>query len=89
MAQHSIQALAAYNFISIMELYLLEKEPHLLTAGTGWSLSHFLCPIFGVMEYRLVRKSNIGLLDMGMYCNDPKFSDRYAWANGVDPNQTY
>ena len=20
------------------------------------------------------------------YCNDPKFSDRYAWANSVDPD---
>ena len=23
-----------------------------------------------------------------MYRNDPKFSDRYAWANSVDPDQT-
>ena len=23
-----------------------------------------------------------------MYRNDPKFSDRYAWANIVDPDQT-
>ena len=22
------------------------------------------------------------------YCNDPKFSDRYAWANSADPDQT-
>ena len=22
------------------------------------------------------------------YRNDPKFSDRYAWANSVDPDQT-
>ena len=23
-----------------------------------------------------------------IYCNVPKFSDRYAWANSVDPDQT-
>ena len=23
-----------------------------------------------------------------MYHNDPKFSDRYAWANSADPDQT-
>ena len=23
-----------------------------------------------------------------IYRNDPKFSDRYAWANSVDPDQT-
>ena len=23
-----------------------------------------------------------------MYRNDPKFSDRYAWANSTDPDQT-
>ena len=22
------------------------------------------------------------------YCDDPKFSDRYAWANSADPDQT-
>ena len=22
------------------------------------------------------------------YCNDPKLSDRYAWANSADPDQT-
>ena len=22
------------------------------------------------------------------YCNDPKFSDRYTWANSADPDQT-
>ena len=24
----------------------------------------------------------------GQYHNDPKFSDRYAWANSADPDQT-
>ena len=24
----------------------------------------------------------------GEYRNDPKFSDRYAWANSADPDQT-
>ena len=23
-----------------------------------------------------------------IYCYDPKFSDRYAWANSADPDQT-
>ena len=23
-----------------------------------------------------------------LYRNDPKFSDRYAWANSADPDQT-
>ena len=26
--------------------------------------------------------------DAHAYRNDPKFSDRQAWANGADPNQT-
>ena len=25
---------------------------------------------------------------LGYYRNDPKFSDRYAWANSADPDQT-
>ena len=25
---------------------------------------------------------------LGRYRNDPKFSDRYAWANSADPDQT-
>ena len=25
---------------------------------------------------------------LSAYRNDPKFSDRYAWANSVDPDQT-
>ena len=25
---------------------------------------------------------------MMIYRNDPKFSDRYAWANSADPDQT-
>ena len=25
---------------------------------------------------------------MSVYRNDPKFSDRYAWANSADPDQT-
>ena len=25
---------------------------------------------------------------MGVYRNDPKFLDRYAWANSEDPDQT-
>ena len=27
-------------------------------------------------------------LTINKYRNDPKFSDRYAWANSVDPDQT-
>ena len=27
-------------------------------------------------------------LDLYQYLNFPKFSDRYAWANSVDPDQT-
>ena len=28
------------------------------------------------------------LNESGIYRNDPKFSDRYAWANSADPDQT-
>ena len=28
------------------------------------------------------------LISMNKYRNDHKFSDRYAWANSVDPDQT-
>ena len=28
------------------------------------------------------------LLKLFLYRNDPKFSDRYAWANSADPDQT-
>ena len=27
-------------------------------------------------------------MSMTSYRNDPKFSDRYAWANSADPDQT-
>ena len=26
-------------------------------------------------------------LEIGMYCNDPKFLDGQVWANNVDPDQ--
>ena len=29
-----------------------------------------------------------GPLLFSLYRNDPKFSDRYAWANSADPDQT-
>ena len=33
-------------------------------------------------------KSITPLNTWNMYRNDPKFSDRYAWANSADPDQT-
>ena len=30
---------------------------------------------------------NIGCQAYVGYCNDPKFSDKYAWANSADPDQ--
>ena len=29
-----------------------------------------------------------GKISESLYRNDPKFSDRYAWANSTDPDQT-
>ena len=40
---------------------------------------------------KLTRSPNFGpniLFSMSIYRNDPKFSDRYAWANSADPDQT-
>ena len=31
---------------------------------------------------------NFGFLIVAEYRNDPKLSDRYAWANSADPDQT-
>ena len=30
----------------------------------------------------------LDLIPLSRYRNDPKFSDRYAWANSADPDQT-
>ena len=36
-----------------------------------------------------VSMANAGKADIKtVYGNDPKFSDRYAWANSADPDQT-
>ena len=34
------------------------------------------------------RRSKILIFTKRYYRNDPKFSDRYAWANSADPDQT-
>ena len=31
---------------------------------------------------------NYAMYSLSIYRNDPKFSDRYAWANCADPDQT-
>ena len=44
-----------------------------------------------VFSNLLVLKETISLYAghwISMYRNDPKFSDRYAWANSADPDQT-
>ena len=37
------------------------------------------CEYFEITFYAVYTNSE--------YCNDPKFSDRYAWANSADPDQ--
>ena len=41
---------------------------------------------FVLFFYRTVKYATSKKL--GKYRNDPKFSDRYAWANSADPDQT-
>ena len=45
--------------------------------------SHFSC--FPEPVGTLIRADKFG---QTVYRNDPKFSDRYAWANSADPDQT-
>ena len=41
------------------------------------------------MRFRALKISIFNHLAMGAaYPNDPKFSDKYAWANSADPDQT-
>ena len=35
-----------------------------------------------------VGKTEFVVVSVLKYRNDPKFSDRYAWANSADPDQT-
>ena len=53
--------------------------------------SHELAQISGKWWQSLLKLSHmIDSLTRShkIYCNDPKFSDRQVWANGVDPDQT-
>ena len=38
-------------------------------------------------EFLTMSTENLALL-VDKYRNDPKFSDRYVWANSADPDQT-
>ena len=39
-------------------------------------------------NFRIRTAIFLGVQIFTVYRNDPKFSDRYAWANGADPDQT-
>ena len=43
---------------------------------------HFLLILKSVSKFKQNKKY------VYVYRNDPKFSDRYAWANSADPDQT-
>ena len=47
--------------------------------------SAFLCVIF---QEKMVKNMYLQVFLVLTYRNDPKFSDRYAWANSADPGQT-
>ena len=41
-----------------------------------------------ILHVYFTGKYNVHLFWEGNYRNDPKFSDRYTWANSADPDQT-
>ena len=69
-----------------------------------WALSHFQkkfaiiwhCAVATVKVFMVVYHWNVWRWKVrhykmsysDIYSNDPKFSDRYAWANSADPDQT-
>ena len=40
------------------------------------------------VRWVLMRFCKFYMLWLVLYRNDPKFSDKYAWANSADPDQT-
>ena len=49
-----------------------------VTAQAGLSLGYWSSKVGHVVSQLMYQ----------YYCNDSKFSDRYVWANSVDPDQT-
>ena len=48
-----------------------------------------LCMGIRLSKYvKTMLNNDIYQMNNACYCNDPKFSDRYAWANSADPDQT-
>ena len=49
-----------------------------------------MCLFSVFIEYFTTQKLKLlpFCFSLGTYRNDPKFSDRYAWANSADPDQT-
>ena len=51
-----------------------------------WAVKHLKSVVEPYIE---ILSSGYHKVNMGQnYRNDPKFSDRYAWANSADPDQT-
>ena len=64
------------------------RPPHGTTpAAVKSSKNHFLEPVHE--QQWLMKHFSRTLADLSavLYRNDPKFSDRYAWANSADPDQ--
>ena len=58
-----------------MSKIILFSYPQIPISGSGYGTLNPSC-------------GNLATRRSGAYRNDPKFSDRYAWANSVDPDQT-
>ena len=51
--------------------------------------SHFGTSELGLQSFKWVPSHEWVIRNVSVcYRNDPKFSDRYAWANSADPDQT-
>ena len=59
-----------------------------IVTNLDWIYAHQLINLFTFTYTSLIFALLIEFYKNSEYRNDPKFSDRYAWANSADPDQT-
>ena len=78
--------------------YIMDANEHFLFSGENLALN-FILPLFIECGYQFERNFIQNILNNEKimaklhpaeieYRNDPKFLDRYTWANSADPDQT-
>ena len=71
--------------------HMYAAEAILLIKGSAYLQVYKTAHVAEEKQTKNCPKNNIeiGLYqNVGIYCNDPKISDRHVWANSVDPDQT-